>query len=80
MSALEQIKAYILVHYEDFPPPYVSAVMPQIEVEAQELHDAVAAELAEKIRVDKCGDTSPDGDMCPCGAAAADLIDPEVET
>jgi len=37
-----------------------------------------AHELAEKIRADKCGSTSPDDVLCPCSAGAADLIDPEV--
>ncbi|MFE7624263.1 hypothetical protein [Streptomyces sp. NPDC057509] len=45
---------------------------------AGKLLDGVAHELAEKIRGDKCGETSSDAERCPCGAAAADLIDPGV--
>lgn len=36
-------------------------------------------ELAEKIRANKCSGTSPDDILCPCGEAAADLIDPDKE-
>ncbi|GGY88736.1 hypothetical protein GCM10010327_19330 [Streptomyces nitrosporeus] len=49
---------------------------------AEEVADKILAdhahELAERIRTDRCGETSPDAELCPCSAAAADLIDPEV--
>ncbi|MGV9546836.1 hypothetical protein [Streptomyces ardesiacus] len=77
MSALDTIKAYILAHYADDDPAYVTRIRPQLDAEAQEIYDAVAQELAEKIRkaVDdkSCCVSEVDGMW-----EAANLIDPEV--
>ncbi|OSC76506.1 hypothetical protein B5180_01750 [Streptomyces sp. BF-3] len=78
MSALEKLKAYVLVHYEDFPPAYMAAVMPRIEAEVQELYDAVAHELAEKIRNMDAGVIHMSGRRVSDIDVVADLIDPEV--
>lgn len=76
MSALEKLKAYVLVHYEDFPPAYMAAVMPQIEAEVQELYDVVAHELAERVRADVAHISY--GSATDYANRHADLIDPEV--
>lgn len=62
--------------YDDIPDSEYPAVVDR-EIDAFRRH--VLHEAAEKIRDHKCGDTSPDGECCPCGLAAADLIDPDKE-
>ncbi|WP_097964582.1 hypothetical protein [Streptomyces sp. or20] len=86
MSALDDIKTYILAHYGDDDPDYVARIMPQIEAEAQELYDVVAAELAEKARKIMGLRQLPSGAEPERIARyvagwhdAIDFIDPEVE-
>lgn len=50
MSALEQIHAYLMTSYEDWGEPHKARISPKVMAEAEELYEAVARELAERIR------------------------------